>query len=190
MNDTPTDQLRSEHDLVLMVVEAMEREAAFIERTGRVHADRVAQMVDFTRNFTDGDHHAKEEDLLFPLLEERSSAAGGTISVLLSEHQAARDCIRAIDGSLRDANGQDGEKAAAARGVIAENLKLYAFLLPLHIGKEDTVLFGLTDELLSVQEQELLAKDFARLAKAPGAAAVTQRYQRMAHDLAQAPAGD
>ena len=63
-------------------------------------------------------------------------------------------------------------------------------MLPLHIGKEDTVLFGLTDELLSVQEQELLAKDFARLASAPGAAAVTQRYQRMAHDLAQAPAGD
>ena len=57
-------------------------------------------MVDFTRNFTDGDHHTKEEDLLFPLLEERSTAAGGTISVLLSEHQAARDCIRAIDAAL------------------------------------------------------------------------------------------
>ena len=57
-----------------------------------------------------------------------------------------------------------------ARGVIAENLKLYAFLLPLHIGKEDTVLFPLTDELLSVQEQEMLADEFDRLGSSPGAA--------------------
>ena len=135
----------------------METEADYIERTGEVHAERVAQMIDFTRNFTDGDHHAKEEDLLFPLLEERSTAAGGTISVLLSEHQAARDCIRAIEKALPDAVGEDQERAAAARGVIVENLRLYAFLLPLHIGKEDTVLFSLTDELLSVQEQDILA---------------------------------
>ena len=97
MAETPTRQLAEEHEYVMLVVGAMEAEAASIERTGHVHVERVAQMVDFTRNFTDGDHHAKEEDLLFPLLEERSSAAGGTISVLLSEHEAARDCIRAID---------------------------------------------------------------------------------------------
>ena len=145
MIDSPTRQLADEHEFVLLVVGAMEAEAASIERTGRVHTERVIQMVDFTRNFTDGDHHTKEEDLLFPLLEERSASAGGTISVLLSEHEAARDCIRAIDTALPDADGADPERAAAARAVIAENLKLYAFLLPLHIGKEDTVLFPLTE---------------------------------------------
>ena len=153
MAETPTRQLAEEHEYVMLVVGAMEAEADYIERTGSVHAERVAQMVDFTRNFTDGDHHSKEEDLLFPLLEERSTAAGGTISVLLSEHEAARDCIRAIDKALPDAAGEDPERAAVACTVIAENLKLYAFLLPLHIGKEDTVLFSLTDELLiSTQE--------------------------------------
>ena len=188
MAETPTRQLAEEHEYVMLVVGAMEAEAAYIERTGSVHAERVAQMVDFTRNFTDGDHHSKEEDLLFPLLEERSASAGGTISVLLSEHEAARDCIRAIDKSLPDAAGADRERAAAARGLIAENLKLYAFLLPLHIGKEDTVLFSLTDELLSVQEQEILAQEFDRLGRAPGAAVKVQRYHRLAHELSTAPA--
>ena len=188
MAETPTRQLAEEHEYVMLVVGAMEAEAAYIERTGSVHAERVAQMVDFTRNFTDGDHHSKEEDLLFPLLEERSTAAGGTISVLLSEHEAARDCIRAIDKALPDAAGEDPERAAAARAVIAENLKLYAFLLPLHIGKEDTVLFSLTDDLLSVQEQEILAEEFDRLGTAPGAAAMVERYHRMAHELATSPA--
>jgi hemerythrin-like domain-containing protein len=190
MLESPTRQLADEHEYVLLVAGAMEAEADRIQRTGTVDTVRVAQMVEFTRNFTDGDHHTKEEDLLFPLLEERSPAAGGTISVLLSEHQAARACIRAIDVALRDVSGLDDERAVVARTVIVENLRLYAFLLPLHIGKEDTVLFGLTDELLSVQEQELLAKDFARLAKAPGAAAMTERYHRMAHELAKVPVRD
>lgn len=188
MIDSPTRQLADEHEFVLLVVGAMEAEAAFIERTGRLHIERVRQMVDFTRNFTDGDHHTKEEDLLFPLLEERSASAGGTISVLLSEHEAARDCIRAIDTALPDVDGADPERAAAARAVIAENLKLYAFLLPLHIGKEDTVLFALTEEVLSDREQEMLGEEFQRLATSPGAAAIAERYHRMAHDLATAPA--
>lgn len=185
MDESPTDQLRSEHELVLMVVAAMEREAAFIERADRVHVERVAQMVDFTRNFTDGDHHTKEEDLLFPLLQERSAAAGGTVSVLLSEHEAARDCIRAIDAALPDA-----ERSKEARSAVAENLKLYAFLLPLHIGKEDTVLFPLTEELLSVQEQEMLGGEFARLEKDTAGSGATQRYHALAHSLATPPAGD
>lgn len=185
MPESPTRQLAEEHEYVLLVAGAMEAEAARIEDTGIVDADRVAQMVDFSRNFTEGDHHTKEEHLLFPLLEERSPAAGGTISVLLSEHQSARDCIGAIDGALRDVAGDDQHKAAAARAVIVENLKLYAYLLPLHIGKEDTVLFGLIDDLLSAQEQELLAHEFEDLGATPGAAAITDRYHRMALDLAR-----
>ena len=183
MNESPTRQLAAEHEYVKLVVGVMDDEVAYIERTGRVHVARVAQMIDFTRNFTDGDHHAKEEDLLFPLLEERSAAAGGTVSVLLSEHEAARECIRAIEAALPDA-----ERSEEARGVIAENLKLYAFLLPLHIGKEDTVLFPLTEQVLSAQEQEMLAEEFALIEAAEGSADTTERYHAMAHELATPPA--
>jgi hemerythrin-like domain-containing protein len=186
--ESPTRQLADEHEYVRLVVGAMEAEAAYVERTGSIHAERVAQMVDFTRNFTDGDHHTKEEDLLFPLLEERSASAGGTISVLLSEHQAARDCIRAIDEALPDATGSDPERAAEARAVVVENLRLYAYLLPLHIGKEDTVLFPLTERVLSVREQEMLGEEFGRLAAMPGRTATIDNYHRLAHELATPPA--
>ena len=128
MADSPTRQLADEHEYVKLVVGAMEAEAAFIERTGRVHAERVTQMIDFTRNFTDGDHHTKEEDLLFPLLEERSASAGGTISVLLSEHEAARDCIRAIDEALPVAEGAD--PSARRRGARHHRREPAAVRLP------------------------------------------------------------
>ena len=185
MPESPTRQLADEHEYVLLVVGAMDAEAARIEDSGTIDVERVNQRVDFTRNFTDGDHHTKEENLLFPLLEERSPAAGGTISVLLSEHEAARECMRAISAALPDAGGPDEERAAAGRGVVVENLRLYAYLLPLHIGKEDTVLFKLTEDLLSAQEQEILAREFEDMGKAPGAREVTERYHRLAHDLAE-----
>ncbi len=188
MSESPTRQLADEHEYVKLVVGAMEAEAAFIERTGHIHAERVTQMVDFTRNFTDGDHHTKEEDLLFPLLEERSTSAGGTISVLLSEHEAARECIRAIDQALPESDSPEPERSGRARAVIAENLKLYAYLLPLHIGKEDTVLFPLTEEVLSVREQEMLGEEFTRLSAIPGRAAKAERYHHLAHELSTPPA--
>jgi hemerythrin-like domain-containing protein len=185
MNENPTQQLAAEHEYVKLVVGAMDDEVAFIERTGRVHIPRVAQMIDFTRNFTDGDHHAKEEKLLFPLLEARSAAAGGTVSVLLSEHEAARGCIRAIDAALPDA-----ESSEEARGVIVENLKLYAFLLPLHIGKEDSVLFPLADEVLDEDDRRYLEAEFARVEAEEGSAAVRDRYHAMAQALATPPADE
>lgn len=185
MNESPTDQLREEHELVLMVVEAMEREVEDIERTGRVHTDRVEMMVDFTRNFTDGCHHHKEEEVLFPALEERSSAAGGPVSIMLSEHMAGREAIAAIVESLPRANDD-----ADARSDVLENLRLYAYLLRLHIQKENTVLFPLAEETLSDREQEMLAEEFERVEKLETGPGVHQRYHRIAHDLAVRPDED
>jgi hemerythrin-like domain-containing protein len=179
---SPTDELKDEHVLVLMVVEAMEREVAHIETGGAVHADRVAHMVDFTKNFTDGCHHAKEEKLLFPILEERDRGAAGQVSILLSEHDAGREAVRGIVENLPRA-GEDAD----ARAAVAENLRLYAFLLHLHINKEDTVLFPLADELLSDQEMELLAGDFERVEVEETGAGVHERYHALAHELAEAP---
>jgi hemerythrin-like domain-containing protein len=181
MTVSPTEELKEEHTLVLMVVEAMEREVASIEGTGRVHSERVAQMMEFTRRFTDGYHHFKEEQVLFPVLEERDRGAAGQVSVLLSEHDAGREAVRGVLDNLPRA-GDD----AAARAAVAENLKLYAFLLRLHINKEDNVLFPLADRLLSDQEAEIMAGDFGRAEEESGAGD-PRRFHDLAHTLATPP---
>lgn len=180
MSESPTEVLREEHELVLMVVAAMEREVAAIESTDHVNADRVMNMVDFTRNFTDGCHHNKEEKLLFPLLEQRDPAAGGPVSVMLSEHEAGREAVRAINGALPDV-----EEDPAARKTVAESLGLYAQLLRLHINKENTVLFPLADRLLGELDKKRLAADFERVEEEETGAGVHARYHAMAHVLAK-----
>ena len=179
MSERPTVQLSEEHKLVLMVVEAMEREVGAIERDDRVHADRVTEMVDFTRNFTDGCHHAKEEKILFPLLEERDTASRGTVAVLLSEHEGGRMAMRAITDALPDVDTN-----ADSRKVVAKNLADYAFVLRLHINKEDTLLFPRADEVLADEDQRHLAAEFHRVEEEEIGPGVHEHYHELARDLA------
>jgi hemerythrin-like domain-containing protein len=184
MSESPTDQLRHEHELVLLVVEAMEREVASIESTGRVHTDDVAKMEDFTRHFTDGCHHAKEEKVLFPLLEAIDPAAGGPVSVMLSEHEAGRAATRAVADNLPAVDAD-----AEARRVVAENLGLYAQLLRLHINKENMVLFPLADRVLGAEDRQRLVAGFERVETEETGPGVHERYHELAHELAARASG-
>ena len=178
MPAAPTDQLRHEHELVLIVAEAMDREAAAL-RAGHVHEQTIARMVDFTRSFTDGCHHNKEEKVLFPLLEQRSPQAGGPVSVMLSEHAAGREAIAAIDANLPRAGDSE-----AARTTVADNLALYAELIRLHINKESNVLFPLAERTLGDEDTRRLAEEFDRVEDETGEG-VHEKYHRMAHELSE-----
>jgi hemerythrin-like domain-containing protein len=179
MSESPVQQLRQEHDVVLMVLEAMEREVAAIERDGRVDAARVAKMVDFTRHFTDGCHHDKEERVLFPLLQERSAKAAGTVAVLLSEHEGGRQAMRTIAEALPGAATEE-----SARIAIAKALGDYAHVLRLHITKEHDLLFPMVDELLHDDERRQIAAEFERLEREETGAGVHERYHELARSLA------
>lgn len=185
MHESPTDELRREHELILMVVEAMEREAVAIEADDVINRVRVAQMLDFARNFTDGCHHRKEEDVLFPALLERSSAAAGAVSTLLSDHRAGWDAMRAIDRSLPDVDIDERD-----RELVAFNLELYARLLRRHMAKENMILFPLAELVLTGVEQELVADEFHRIEELESGPGEQERYHALARRLARtAPAG-
>jgi hemerythrin-like domain-containing protein len=185
MLESPIDQLRREHDVVLMVVEAMEHEVAAIDRTGVVSRVRVAQMMDFALNFTDAGHHRKEELALFPALVERSPTAGGPVGLMLSERREGRETVRAIEEALPDVDIDDGDRETVAAG-----LGRYADLLRRHIANENAVLFPLAELILSDQEQELLAGEFRRIEELESGAGERERYQALARGLARtSPAG-
>ena len=50
------------------------------------------------------------------------------------------------------------------------------------------MLFPLTEEVLSVREQEMLGEEFTRLSAVPGRAAKAERYHHLAHELSTPPA--
>ena len=175
---SPTDELVREHAVVGLAIAAMEREAARIRETGEIDADGVQRMVEFTREFTDGCHHEKEERLLFPLMERLDEQTRAPIAVMLQEHDGARRRIANIAGALDAARGGD----AAARRIVADNLAGYASLLYSHIAKENNVVFPLADRVLGDGEQRDLAAEFDRVDEQTHAQ--RQRYDAMARELA------
>jgi hemerythrin-like domain-containing protein len=178
---TPTEILKHEHQIILMVLGAAEREVQRIQDGGQTRVPEVDQMLDFFRNFADRCHHAKEENLLFVKMEEKGVPVdGGPIGVMLREHDEGRRRLRAVAEALPGAANQNPVALTSVR----DNLGAYALLLRAHIGKEDKVLYPMADRLFTPQDQQELSDAFDRVEDEEIGSGVHERYHQLAHDLA------
>ncbi len=177
-----TDDLRHEHKIILVIMGTADREALSIRATGKVNAATLGKIVDFCRVFLDRCHHGKEEEYLFPLLEQRGVAReGGPIGVMLQEHEAGRQRLQTIAAALPQAGAGDPQAAAA----LADDLMAYAALLLAHIDKENNVLFPMADRIFSPADQQALAQAFAKHEAEEIGVGVHERYHQLAHELAE-----
>jgi len=145
--ETPTAVLRTEHQLILRVVEAFEDDVNAIAVGDGMDRqfDAVSDCIAFFRLFIDACHHGKEEDLLFPELEANGmSSQGGPIAVMLMEHEQGRRIVRAMAGLLVEARGGDAD---AVRKLVRHG-RQYIDFIRAHIDKEDGVLFHIADGLV------------------------------------------
>jgi hemerythrin-like domain-containing protein len=157
---TATKVLRHEHEAILKILDVTEKVANRLERGEAVRQEVLADLQEFFRLFADQCHHGKEEELLFPLLEQKGiPRTGGPIGVMLHEHEEGRALLRqmgdAAEATKSGLAGAGSRWAGAARG--------YVGLLRGHIEKENNVLFMMAERVLSPREQEQLAEDFEKL---------------------------
>lgn len=143
--DTPTQVLRDEHRLILEVLDVLAQVLERGEAGGAWDMGAMEECIAFFRLFADACHHGKEEDLLFPELQERGMPRDqGPIAVMLHEHRLGRGFVKQMGDALPGARGGDGEALTtmvnAGRG--------YINLLRGHILKEDNVLFMMADQLV------------------------------------------
>lgn len=179
----PTETLKHEHKIVLLVLIGAEREARSIQTGGQIHIDEIEQMVDFFQNFVDRCHHAKEERHLFPAMNAKGMPLeAGPLAVMLHEHDLGRAAVRAIAAALE--RMKRGEADASHQ--LAEGLLGYVELLRNHIAKEDNVLFPLADRMLPAQEQGDLAVLFEKVEEEEIGAGVHEKYHELAHRLGHA----
>jgi hemerythrin-like domain-containing protein len=62
--NTATKNLEDDHIHVLKLTDVMEA----ITRSEKTDIEHMESIIDIIRNFADGLHHAKEENLFFPML--------------------------------------------------------------------------------------------------------------------------
>ena len=89
---TPTEQLKEEHKAIKLALEILEKICQKIEAKDEVKQSDIEAMLEFIRTFADKCHHGKEEDLLFPALEETGlPREGGPTGMMLLEHDQGRN---------------------------------------------------------------------------------------------------
>ena len=142
--ESATSRLREEHQLILKVADAMQ---ALVDDAVEESwdFDAFGDCITFIRLFADACHHGKEEDLLFPALEEAGmSRQQGPIAVMLEEHRMGRQYVRFMSEALEPARSGDTE----ARARLANAARGYVDLIRAHIMKEDNVLFNMADHVV------------------------------------------
>ncbi len=176
----PTETLKHEHEVILLVLAGVEREAQKIRKTRKADVEKLNRIVDFFRNFTDRCHHGKEEKHLFVKLAERGmDKESGPIAVMLAEHEMGREKIRAIADALPKAKNGN----AKAVRILCENLEAYVALLRAHIDKENNVLFPMAEQILGDEDQKQLSEAFEKLESEEMGKGVHEKYHALAHEL-------
>ena len=170
----PIDVLMQDHRTIETVLAAIR----FAARK-QVPVDFYEDVVDFIVNYADGLHHAREEDRLFPAMEQRGiPREGGPIGVMCAEHVMGREHVARMREHL----------AAEDLGQLRLESNAYAALLGAHIEKEDVVLFPMGQAMLAPDEIERLGREFEEVD--PGGE-IRTRYVALAESLqeraAQAP---
>lgn len=144
-DESATERLRDEHVWILRVPDVLERLVERSEAVGSTDFEAVEDCVTFVRLFADACHHGKEEDLLFPALEERGMPRhAGPIAVMLEEHRRGREHARRMREALGPARA--GDEGAQRR--LRDAARDWVELIRGHILKEDHGLFELADEMV------------------------------------------
>ncbi len=145
--------LVAEHDRILAVMVAFTDFAAMHAQEDPEARPTLARFVQFLREYVDGWHHAKEEDLLFEVMVRGGFPRDtGPIGCMLREHDLGRGHVRAL-GAL--AKGEDPFNPTEL-ALLAELVVGHARVLVPHIGKENQVLYPMAARLLSPEAVEAL----------------------------------
>lgn len=140
-----TKALVDEHRLILRMIALLEKNAPRTAAGEYLNWQFYLDGIDFIRQYADRFHHAKEEDVLFKaLVENGMPKENSPVAAMLMEHDHGRNFVRNMEAAVREARAGRTD----VYGAIAENALGYAALLRDHIGKEDTILYPLSERVL------------------------------------------
>lgn len=176
----PLEILEEEHRVIEKVIGVLKHMVDAVKTGVNPPVNDFRNTVDFLRIFADRCHHSKEEDALFPILEERGVPRfGGPIGVMLQEHEQGRSLIRGMLQAI-EAIVKGDEHGYI---VFSEKALSYAELLHDHISKEDNVLYPIGRNVLSEEDIERLSKDFEKIEKEKIGPEVHEKYHKIAEEL-------
>jgi hemerythrin-like domain-containing protein len=155
-----TEDLRAEHQGVLLMLDVLGEMEDRFEAGQPVPAEDMREALDFLKTFVDRCHHRKEEGLLFPAMREAAVPdSAETIERLEREHVQGRELVGRVEEGVDRLEAGD----ITAGREVAEDLHSYGELLRRHIELEDDVLYPMAVDALPRNEQDRLVDAYERV---------------------------
>ena len=138
-----TESLRRDHDLIEKVIKAMESTIQLLNDGKQIPESILLPVIDFSKNFTDVCHHSKEENSLFPALEQAGMPRNmGPIAMMLIDHERSRDIGKEMENSAKDyiSSGNSAK--------LISDMQQYVEHITEHLWKENNRLFMMAEARL------------------------------------------
>lgn len=174
------DVLLEEHRMIRRMAGIIEAVADRLARGQAVAEGVLADLIEFSEQFTSSHHHAKEEHHLFPLLARHGlGPESSPIAALREQHEANHAYLREMRAAFTRLRAGDAE----APRVFAASARDYVRMIREHIRIEDHY-FQEVAPVLTPEEDRLLAGRMAAVDQAAGREGARRRYERMLEEYA------
>jgi hemerythrin-like domain-containing protein len=159
-----TDTLKSEHTQIKTMLAVLDAICKRVASNDLVDTVDLTQLVWFFQSYADALHHAREEDVLFKVIEQ-ADISGETdfVGVLTAEHTLARIFVSSMADEVQSMI--DGETAGDTDFV--DFAQSYITLLLHHICKEDNALFPMVESKLTRQQLDNVERRFKKIDNQP-----------------------
>ncbi len=138
-----TASLRRDHDLIEKVIKAMESTIQLLNDGKQIPESILLPVIDFSKNFTDVCHHSKEENSLFPALEQAGMPRNmGPIAMMLMDHERTREIGKEMENSAKDYIFSGNSKK------LISDMQQYVEHITEHLWKENNRLFMMAEARL------------------------------------------
>jgi DUF438 domain-containing protein len=173
MSRTWNQLLLDDHQTADKVLDSMSK--AFETPAGPSPA-AVGMMLDFFRHYVDQVHNRKEEEHLFPLIEQRGIPRhGGPLAVMLGEHEQSRELLaRLVPLAEAVASGN-----RACLPELKDVFLAYASLMRNHFWKENDILYPMALRVMRPDDGAAVVAGIEAVEAAAGEG-VRERYYALA----------
>lgn len=137
------ETLFAEHGTIMLAIDIANRAATLVGKNDKQYDKAVRQLLDFFKDYADGLHHHKEEEIFFPAMADKNEfLAEGVLKEMLENHEDFRIMINDIRTALDNKDYKHAE----------HNLKKYTEALLNHIAVENEEVFQMAESLFSEEE--------------------------------------
>lgn len=145
-----TVSLRRDHELIEKVIKAMESTIQLLNDGKQIPESILLSVIDFSTNFTDVCHHSKEENSLFPALEQAGMPHNmGPIAIMLMDHERSRELGKEMESSAKNyISSGDSTK-------LINDMQQYVEHITEHLWKENNKLFMMAEARLQYVSKKI-----------------------------------